>query len=346
MGCEACQPSGRGYTVYFAEDQQTKPLLSYFKNFPESTWKALNSRMFWAEEPIFYDLIDYIDAHLEKDKIFAVQASGLDPLASLHRLRAIDTFKDEREAGWIDALIAKSSIRTLYQPIVRFHGAQPEIIGHELLSRGIAEDGSIIPAFKLFEAARIRNRTFALDRVCRLQSVKNAGAVKGKMIFINFIPTAIYRPEHCLATTFQLVRELGLDPENIVFEVVETEEVEDLEHLKAILDYYRSHGFKYALDDVGQGFNNVEKLERMEPDFVKLAFEYSNGVSNDPSKQEVAKSVLSAARKLKAVPLAEGIEREADLDYLRALGYELFQGYLFSKPQESPVEVLEYESMR
>ncbi|WP_251393095.1 MULTISPECIES: EAL domain-containing protein [Priestia] len=103
----------------------------------------------------------------------------------------------------------------------------------------------------MFEAAQVRNKTLALDRVCRLEAVKNASVIDHQLIFINFIPTAIYNPEHCLTSTFALIKELNIKPEQIVFEVIETEDVQDIEHLKNILNYYRSHGFKYALDDVG-----------------------------------------------------------------------------------------------
>ncbi|MFT8321492.1 MAG: EAL domain-containing protein, partial [Bacillus sp. (in: firmicutes)] len=190
--------------------------------------------------------------------------------------------------------------------------------------------------FKMFEAARVRNRLFSLDRACRLQSVRNASIVGDSLIFINFIPTAIYVPEHCLESTFSLINELDIKPSQVIFEVVETDEVKDMNHLKKILAYYRSHGFRYALDDVGVGYNDVSKLEQLQPDIVKLALEYCNGVSTDPYKQQVAQSVLEKTKKIGATALAEGVEQEEDYHFLRHMGYELFQGYFFSKPTPIP----------
>lgn len=238
-------------------------------------------------------------------------------------------------------MIDNHSIRTHYQPIVRVKNNEVDIVGHELLSRGIDQNGSIIPPFKMFEAARIRNRLFALDRVCRIKSVKHAAKITDKMIFINFIPTAIYVPEHCLSTTFQLIKQIGIEPEQVVFEVVETDEVEDIEHLKKILNYYKTHGFKYALDDIGTGVNNLKKLASLEPHFVKLAREFADGVSENHEKQNVAKSVVQIAEQLNSQILAEGVERQEDIDYLAAIGYELFQGYFFAKPQEKPLKKIE-----
>jgi EAL domain-containing protein (putative c-di-GMP-specific phosphodiesterase class I) len=343
MGCEVCLPTARGYTVYFAENESISKLTAYFQKFSEQSWKYINERMFWLQEPVFFAVLDYLEVHMDHHHIFAVLSSSVDPLKNLHELRPILSYKEERNASWIDRLIETSSIKTHYQPIVKLDNDAIHVIGHELLSRGLDENGEIIPPFKMFEAARIRNRTFALDRVCRMQSIRNASVVQDKLIFINFIPTAIYVPEHCLSTTFALIQQLNIKPEQVVFEVVETDEVENLEHLKSILNYYRAHGFKYALDDVGVGFNNLEKLAQMEPDIVKLAFEFTNGVSGDPAKQEVAESVLTIAHKMNALALAEGVECEEDLHFLKEMGYDLYQGYYFSKPQEEPVEVIEKE---
>jgi EAL domain-containing protein (putative c-di-GMP-specific phosphodiesterase class I) len=337
MGCEGCLPQARGYTVYFAENEDTTKLTSYFSDFSDQSWKLINNRMIWLKESILFDLIDYLDAHMNSQQIYAVLSSIQDPLKNLMDMRAIHSFKKELQASWIDTLIERSSICTHYQPIVRIEEGKLKVIGQELLSRGIDDSGSIIPPFKMFEAARVRNRVFALDRACRLQSVKNAGVVGEQMIFINFIPTAIYVPEHCLSSTFKLIKEMGIKPEQVVFEVVETDEVKDLEHLKTILHYYRSHGFKYALDDVGTGFNNLSILELLQPDIVKLAIEYTNGVSQDPKKQEVAQSVLKIAHRMSALALAEGVETKEDMLFLKQMGYDLFQGYYISKPQPQPL---------
>lgn len=341
MVCDICQPKERGYTVFFAEEQNTKSLIKYFNNFSEIQWKLVNERIFWMIEPVFYELIDYVEAHMDANCIYAVLSDFLDPLKNLNKMREIKLFKKEREAIWIDSLIEQSSICTYYQPIVGIENGTLKVFGHELLSRGLDSEGEIIPPYRMFEAARIRNRVFSLDRACRMQSVRNASIVGDKLIFINFIPTAIYVPEHCLSATFELVKEMKIKPEQVVFEVVETDEVKDIEHLKSILNYYRSHGFKYALDDVGVGFNDLKKLAQMEPDFVKLALEYTDGVSNDVEKQKVAKSVLTIAHDMGALALAEGVECEEDLHFLREMGYDLFQGYYFSKPKDKPVETIE-----
>ncbi|MBE4908573.1 EAL domain-containing protein [Bacillus luteolus] len=343
MICDVCQPKERGYTVFFSVNQNIDQLIHYFCNYSETFWKQIDDHTFWMVESVLYDLMDYLEAHMDIKSIYAVQSEVVNPLENVKEKKLLSLFKAEREAIWVDDVIKNRSICTHYQPIVGIEEGQLEIVGQELLSRGLDETGKIIPPFKMFEAARIRNRVFSLDRTCRLEAVRNASVVGDKLIFINFIPTAIYVPEHCLASTFELIKQMDIEPEQVVFEVVETDEVKDLNHLMRILNYYRSHGFKYALDDVGVGFNDIETLKKMDPDFVKLAIEFTNGVSKDPSKQKVAKRVLSITHEMGALALAEGVESKEDLAYLIELGYDLFQGYYFSKPQPAPIVTLDNE---
>ena len=75
-------------------------------------------------------------------------------------------------------------------------------------------------------------------------------------------------------------------------------------------------------------------------DIVKLAREYSDGVSRDPEKRKVAASLLQVAAHTGSQPLAEGVEHKEDADYLADMGYELFQGYYFARPQEQPLDSL------
>lgn len=337
-GCDACNVSSRGYTVQFGKTQKTQLLDTYFSSFSQEQWQPLEDKYYWMDEPVFFGLVDYLTLHMVEEPIHAVMSDRLNPLKEIENVRPLTSFKEEREASWIDDVIRERRIVTHYQPIVSVENGEARIVGQELLSRGVDVEGKIIPPFKMFEAARTRNRLFALDRACRIECVRNAAIVDpSQLLFINFIPTAIYVPQHCLATTFDTVREVGLDAKRIVFEVIETDEVKNTEHLKSILNYYHNHGFNYALDDVGVGYNNLNMLNQMNPHVIKLAFEFTNGVATDTTKQNIAKAVATIAKEMGAKALAEGVERREDLEYLQALGYELFQGYYFAKPQEKPL---------
>ncbi|WP_400244526.1 EAL domain-containing protein [Niallia sp. JL1B1071] len=234
---------------------------------------------------------------------------------------------------WIDQVIKKKLLTCYFQPIVN---REESIYAFEILARFKKEDGNLVYPNLIFEAARTRGRLYALDRLCRLTAVRHATQLDGKKAFINFIPTSIYSPEFCLQSTIRLSAQLGVDPSKLVFEVVETEKVEDLEHLKSILTYYRDRGFQYALDDVGEGYSTINMLEDLKPHYMKLDMKFVQGVSENKNKQHIAKMFLKKSLDIGSIPLAEGVESREDFEWLKQTGYELFQGYLFGKPSPTP----------
>lgn len=134
-----------------------------------------------------------------------------------------------------------------------------------------------------------------------------------------------------------LANKLGVDPQQLVFEVVETEQVDDVDHLCDILNFYREKGFQYALDDVGEGYSTIELLSDLKPHYMKLDMQYVQGVAEDESKQQTASRFLEKALEVGSIPLAEGVETKADFDWLKERGYQLFQRYYFGKPAKEPM---------
>ena len=247
--------------------------------------------------------------------------------------KPINEIEEILNMQWIDEVIRKKSVISYSQPIV---DANEEIYAYEVLSRFPREDGSLIYPNEIFTAARSRGRLYALDRLCRMAAVRYSAILK-KKTFINFIPTSIYSPEFCLQSTVNLANQLHIDPNQFVFEVVESDKVDDIDHLKNILNYYKEKGFQYALDDVGEGYSTIEMLTDLQPHYMKLDIKYVQGVSTDPEKQKVAQLFLKKAMELNATPLAEGIEGREDFEWLKQSGYQLFQGYLFGKPSVEPI---------
>lgn len=338
--CQSCMPSPEGYAVRFLGERNVTALHEWIAGDKFTHYDKIDDNTIWVHEQTAADLLDYFNAHMELEQIQVApcQNGEFSSDAELEWLPFADV-KKRYDAHWIDGVIAEQRIRTAYQPIVSVQNGETEVQAYEFLSRAVGSEGEIIPPFQMFEAARARNRLFALDRVCRIQAVRNADQVTDKMVFVNFIPTAIYTPEHCLQTTLAEARATGVDPSMIVFEVVESEEVDSIDHLENILLYYRKHGFRYALDDVGAGFSTIEKVERLKPDFVKLDMHYVQGVAHDADKQKIALTLVESARRVGARTLAEGVETEEDWKWLIEAGYELFQGYFFGRPEFEPREV-------
>lgn len=238
-------------------------------------------------------------------------------------------------------IFENNSLTTWFQPIVAL--PTHDIVAYECLSRGVKADGSLMPPEILFKLAEENDLLFYLDRLCRENALKTAAVKKISVdIFINFVPTAIYVPETCLQSTLQWAQQLEYDPGRVVFEVVETHQVSDLQHLRTILDYYRSKGFRTALDDIGSGHTNLITLAALGADVIKVDQGIISGIDKDPVKQSIFGALAGIARQNGIKVLAEGVETCDELAYVTRQGADLAQGFLFARPSPEPVRRVEY----
>ncbi|MDK9717618.1 MAG: EAL domain-containing protein, partial [Trichlorobacter sp.] len=117
--------------------------------------------------------------------------------------------------------------------------------------------------------------------------------------------------------------------------------VEDLPHLRRILDFYREKGFRTALDDIGSGHTNLATLAALGADVIKVDMEIIRDVDHDPVKQSIFGALVGIAHENGIKVLAEGVETCEELAYVKQHGAQLAQGYLFAKPAAEPVRRVE-----
>ncbi len=257
-------------------------------------------------------------------------------LSALKKVRSLKNYLNCIRNQEILEMLQRGNLITYFQPVIQLKDRK--VYGFECLLRGKANDGTLIPPHKIFDAAHGTGLLFYVDRAARESAVRSAAQheIRDRKVFVNFIPTTIYDPRYCLQTTLELSRKVGFDPENLVFEVVESYKVTDLDHLKSILDYYKSQGFKTALDDVGSGFSNQNSLVRLRPDYLKVDMELVRGIHLDSMKQSVFKALGTIAKENGITLLAEGVETKEELEFLAYQGADLVQGYYFGKPSPEP----------
>ena len=242
------------------------------------------------------------------------------------------------QSGWLLDLLAAERFTCHFQPIVSTEDTSV-VFGQEALLRGIALDGSFIAPGQIFSLATEAGILVQLDLIARRTAIREAMRHQIKEhIFINFTPTSIYDPTSCLRTTMQAIDEAGISHEQIIFEVVESNQPQDIAHLKEILSVYRKAGFRVALDDFGAGASNLNLLHQLRPDFIKLDLDLIRNVQADPYKAFVTEKILEIANHLNIQTIAEGIETTAELHWVRQRGATFVQGYLISYPTTFPLK--------
>ncbi len=279
---------------------------------------------------------------LTKNELHNTQAlfmthAGEPQLRDISRTTLLSRFISLRQSSWVLDMLAADRVTSQFQPIVYTEDTS-RVFGQEALLRGLAEDGSLIPPGKFFPLAASAGILVQLDLMGRRSAIREAKRhqIKDK-IFINFSPTSIYDPASCLRSTMKTIDEAGIAHEQIVFEVVESDHVQDINHLKGILDVYREAGFSMALDDFGAGYSNLNLLHELRPDLIKLDMNLIRNVHKDPYKAMVTEKILEITGHLNIKTVAEGIECIEEFEWVKERGATFVQGYLISKPMTLPV---------
>lgn len=272
----------------------------------------------------------------EDTRVLLTETDEPPSVSQLVRMRPLSQIVAMIQGEWLIDILSQKRLEIHFQPIVDC--ANPERVhAFECLLRGQDGSGGTIPPNQLFDTARASDLLFHLDREARLACIDSAHQINlNSKIFINFNPTAIYNPEFCLKTTMAAIEKANMPQDQIVFEVVESDQIDDIGHLVNILNYYRRHGFKVALDDMGSGFSSLNLLSRIRPDYMKMDMELIRGVDKDDYKAHITENLLNLAQKLNIRCIAEGVETEGEWRWLAAHGADLVQGYLFARPAAEP----------
>ena len=238
-------------------------------------------------------------------------------------------------------IIKENSLTTHFQAIVDMN--TNKIFAYETLTRGVLPNGELMYPEDLFSKSARNDMNFVFDRMCRETALKTSAIKKiDKKIFINFIPTAIYDPEFCLTSTLKWAKELEFDPKNIVFEVIETHNVKDKEHLIKILNYYKENGFLIALDDVGEGYSSLNMIIDIKPDIIKVDRNIISNIDKDIMKQSIYKAIRGICADNNIKLLAKGVETPYELEKIKELGVDYAQGNYFSEANAEIIRELEH----
>ncbi|KTR58782.1 diguanylate phosphodiesterase [Exiguobacterium indicum] len=206
------------------------------------------------------------------------------------------------------------------------------LVANEALLRA-ADDNTPISPGVLFSTASKMGLHSRLDQRAREEAIRATHHIGGTTkTFINFLPSTIYNPEYCLRHTFEIVERYQVDPSRLVFEVVETEKIEDVNHLKHVFEQYKKQGIQVALDDVGAGFSTLDMLSLLQPDYIKIDRSFIDHCDTNSENEAFLRKARHLTREMGIQILAEGIERQEELDLCRELGFDLGQGYLLGRP--------------
>ncbi|HVS41283.1 MAG TPA: EAL domain-containing protein [Candidatus Dormibacteraeota bacterium] len=239
----------------------------------------------------------------------------------------------DRFTGWsshIHRLLDEQRLRAAYQPIRRL--ADGTVFAYEALARPDASEASA-SVEELFAAAHRLGLTRDLDWLGRKVAVWDARSLpEGPLLFVNVSASALLDPVHDVDQMLLLLGTTGRRPDHVVLEISEREAISDLRRLREVLACYRREGFRFALDDVGEGHSTLEVLVAAEAEYIKLAASLTRRI--DGHRPDAAiRAIATFAASTGATLVAEGVENPAATAALRRAGIPLGQGFALGLPE-------------
>jgi len=135
-----------------------------------------------------------------------------------------------------------------------------------------------------------------------------------------------------VAQVRRVLADTGAPADQLIFEVTEGHLVEDVDKILARMHELAALGIRFSIDDFGTGYSSLAYLNRMPLYELKIDRSFVQGLPDDMHARGIVETVLSIARNFSLHVVAEGVETQAQADYLHKSGCPSLQGYLYARP--------------
>ena len=244
----------------------------------------------------------------------------------------VDEGAGSRAGSWLEsvpAIVARKEIESVYQPIRDINSGR--LIGYEALARPTGAPNET-EVEGMFAAARRLGISRELETLSQVSAMSGAHRLlaRGGSLFINISVGAFTDPDRDLDVILGHLRDASLRPTQIVLEV--NEQITRFGRFAEACARYRRAGFRFAMDDVGEGMSTIEAIAVVRPEFIKAA--KSLVVSADEAgSAAVIRGLVEVARSLGGEIIAEGLETREDCARMLGLGAALGQGWALGTPK-------------
>ncbi|WP_411565170.1 EAL domain-containing protein [Pseudomonas orientalis] len=263
------------------------------------------------------------------------QRGGDHAQMNVHDLARQDLENDLRQA------VDQQAFALHYQPKVEL--ANGEVCGLEVLLRwdrpgyGAVSPAVFVPILENLGLIVPVGR-WVIERVCEQIAAWQSSGLGAIEVSVNVSGHQLIEGD-LIADIEHILAHTGVDAHWLEVELTEGSLMENTEHTIAALQRLRAMGVKIAIDDFGTGYSSLAYLRRFPIDTLKIDIAFIREVTTNPQDAAITRTIIELAHSLKLRVVAEGVETQAQLAFLKEAGCDQIQGYLFSRPL--PVETLE-----
>ena len=220
-----------------------------------------------------------------------------------------------------------------YQPQMRVDNGN--LTGIEALIRWPQKDGSWIEPNDFIPVAEQRGLirpigSWVLRQACLQNREWQRAGLPHVPIAVN-LSAVQFRQKNLLAEVEQVLSETGLAPQFLAFELTESMLMDDVNEIARTLEGFKAMGVRIAIDDFGTGHSSLMHLKRFPIDKLKIDRTFVRDTPGDPDDCAIIAAIIDLARNMDITSIAEGVDRQEQLDFLRSRGCEEVQGHLFAR---------------
>ncbi|MFA6310792.1 MAG: EAL domain-containing protein [Sterolibacterium sp.] len=241
-----------------------------------------------------------------------------------------DRYRVERE---LRLAIDNGQLRLYLQPQVDATGRQ---VGAEALVRWQHPERGLVPPGVFIPLAEASDLIVAVDRwmlaaVCRLLARLDAEG-RALRISVNISPRHFQKDDFVDEVKHQVTTN-GADPTHLVLEVTEGLVIGNFAEVVAKMTVLSSMGIHFSMDDFGTGYSSLAYLKRLPIHELKIDKSFIDDVTSDPNDAALVETILAVAQHLSLQVVAEGVETQAQADFLNSRGKVIHQGYHYGRPE-------------
>ena len=268
---------------------------------------------------------DYADLDVGLTIVAAI-TSGAFLLMALHYVR-----RTQMPAFDLERAIAQGQLKPYYQPVVNLKTGR--LSGCEVLIRWEKRNGEIVPPSAFIDYAEVTGLAIPMT-LSLMQQVKSdlwqlCEELPDLRISINLFE-GHFRDDTIIEDVQAIFADTPISYRQLVFEITERRPLSNSLQANSVIAGLHALGCKLAMDDLGTGHSNLEYMQTLGVDMVKLDRVFVDMVKPDTAQVPVLDGLIAMARELKTEVIAEGVETMEQAAYLRSRGVFLAQGFLFA----------------
>ncbi len=247
------------------------------------------------------------------------------------------TLKRQRAQSDLQSALDHNQLTAYYQPILSLKDLR--IRGFEALvrwnhpSRGLVFPDEFIPlAEETGLIAPLDDQV--LELACKQLRKWRDSKMPLAWVSVN-LSAHQFKDEDLVPKILQIINSTGVNPRRLQLEITEGTAVEDPERAVKMLGDLQEHGIRVALDDFGTGYSSMAYLKRLPIDALKIDRSFIQGLPESQDDATIAKTVIAMSQAMGLKVVAEGVENERQAMFLRSMGCDEVQGYLYGRPMTS-----------